>query len=93
MSVLNMVYVLKATEYEQGLGSRPDGFVCFNTEAESKVFLEKVLLEKENATRAGPVPNIYIHFDEVGLKEANELFSARCEQYGKVWITNLSELN
>lgn len=61
-----VAFVLQATEYERGWGSRPDGHVIFKTEADADKFLAKVAADRRNVTVA---PDEYTNYDKLGYKE------------------------
>lgn len=89
MDAKNFAFVLIATEYERGWGSRPDGYVCFKTEADADAFLKK---DEERKKATKDVPDEYTDFTKYGYKAVKESVVEALETKEFYWRDRRAEI-
>jgi hypothetical protein len=90
--MFNVVYIVKATEYERGYGSRPDGYLVFATEEQAAAFVDA--REQEESRNAFDAPDYYVNYDMVGYEKCSDYIFNNVIGNGRGWyyINRLSEL-
>jgi hypothetical protein len=77
----NFGYFVSVTEYERGWGSKPDGYVVFNSEKEADYFLKQ-----EYASRGNQVPDYYLDYSKSGYRPISQGLANAISNNGKAYV-------
>jgi len=86
----NFVYVIQMTESERGWGQRPDGYLAFENHKDLKAYIHKETKDR----KADQVPDEYVIYDDIGIKECCPEFMAKLQAAGRgnVYFDSLEQL-
>lgn len=71
-ATLYHVAIVEMIERDSWSGPSPDGFLAFKSEADAKDYIAEATKDY-----TGPVPDYYIQYNFIGIKECSKIFYSR----------------